>query len=152
MVIPQLWTKDWSANQPSLSAMSQIVLYLVIAIDNHWIIKQIFSAYCSREDVGRYFGTSGAETCGAVTQREAMLVSTISGRPGTLRDFVNLALPSGTDLNITELRHRCASMPKSPESIFDCSICSALYLPTGSLLSCVRPNSHAGSAATLSFG
>ncbi|CAK0786451.1 hypothetical protein CVIRNUC_009664 [Coccomyxa viridis] len=38
--------------------------------------------------------------------REAMLVSTISGRPGTLRDFVNSALPSGTQLNITELRHR----------------------------------------------
>lgn len=39
-------------------------------------------------------------------QREAMLVSTISGRPGTLRAFVNSAVPEGTQLNITELRHR----------------------------------------------
>ncbi|KAK9904777.1 hypothetical protein WJX75_002298 [Coccomyxa subellipsoidea] len=38
--------------------------------------------------------------------REAMLVSRISGRPGTLREFVNLAVPEGTQLNITELRHR----------------------------------------------
>ena len=42
-------------------------------------------------------------------QREAMLVSRISGRPGTLREFVNLAVPEGTQLNITELRHRCVA-------------------------------------------
>ncbi|CAL8464367.1 g3902 [Coccomyxa elongata] len=38
--------------------------------------------------------------------REAMLVSTITGRPGTLRQFVSMALPPGTQMNITELRHR----------------------------------------------
>ena len=36
-----------------------------------------------------------------------MLVSTITGRPGTLREFVSMALPPGTQMNITELRHRC---------------------------------------------
>ena len=54
-----------------------------------------------------------------------MLVSTISGRPGTLRDFVNSALPSGTQLNITELRHRYAFMPQSD------ICCSASSLPAG---------------------
>ena len=68
-----------------------------------------------------------------------MLVSTITGRPGTLRDFVNLALPSGTQLNITELRHRCAVTPRRPES--DSSRLTASWAPqqpAGSLLSCVR--------------
>lgn len=47
----------------------------------------------------------GTFSCGM--QREAMLVSTITGRPGTLRQFVSMALPPGTQMNITELRHRC---------------------------------------------
>ena len=43
-------------------------------------------------------------------QREAMLTTTLSGEPGTLRRFAEAAV-AGTRLNITELRHRRAVAP-----------------------------------------
>lgn len=39
-----------------------------------------------------------------------MLTTTLTGEPGTLRRFAEAAV-AGTQLNITELRHRCAVVP-----------------------------------------
>ena len=69
-----------------------------------------------------------------------MLVSTISGRPGTLRDFVNSALPAGTNLNITELRHRYTFMPQQLKSDVGCctspSTAAASWQPAEIKLTC----------------
>ena len=79
-----------------------------------------------------------------------MLVSTISGRPGTLRDFINSALPTGIDLNITELRHRRASTPQRPETdISSYTLPLHCCFQLSDIVSCVWPSSHAGSATAL---
>ncbi|KAK9839301.1 hypothetical protein WJX81_006777 [Elliptochloris bilobata] len=46
-----------------------------------------------------------AELADLGAHREAMLTTTLSGEPGTLQRFVEAAV-AGTQLNITELRHR----------------------------------------------
>lgn len=46
--------------------------------------------------------------------REALLATTITGRPGSFMTFVDTATPPGTDLRITELRHRSAALHPPP--------------------------------------
>ena len=62
-------------------------------------------------------------------QREAMLTTTLSGEPGTLRRFAEAAV-AGTRLNITELRHRCAVAPCSIpwHNIMICEARSCIHL------------------------